>query len=291
MSEFKISRLRFSWAGPWRDQTFFNKDEIVQFNGKAYVCLIPHTSNEFYNDIGAAEPKWELMMTGQTWKGPWEPLTQYALDNIVIFGGIVYKCNEQHLSGAVLDLDIDKWDVYAESKTWASEWTSSTTYGVGDIVNYGGSVYECIVSHVSAATDLEGLEVDYTDVEDSTEKYWKLLQYGVSWKGEYVTSNQDSSQVRYKLNDIVKYGPSLYRCIWGHAPSAEFVDFADSTELYETFISAYWEEWLPGLDFDGVYDLNAIYQPGDVVQYGGYLFQSKIINNIGNTPSTTFGDD
>jgi hypothetical protein len=291
MSEFKISRLRFSWAGPWKDQTFFNKDEIVQFNGKAYVCLIPHTSNNFYNDLGSAEPKWELMMTGQTWKGPWEPLTQYALDNIVIFGGIVYKCNEQHLSGAVLDLDIDKWDVYAESKTWASEWTSSTTYGVGDIVNYGGSVYECIVSHVSAATDLEGLEADYTDVEDSTEKYWKLLQYGVSWRGEYATESQDSSQIRYKLNDIVKYGPSLYRCIWGHAPSVEFVDFADSTELYETFISAYWEEWLPGLDFDGVYDANIVYQPGDVVQYGGYLFQSKIINNIGNRPSTNFGDD
>jgi hypothetical protein len=291
MSEFKISRLRFSWAGPWRDQTFFNKDEIIQFNGKAYVCLIPHTSNNFYNDLGAAEPRWELMMTGQTWKGPWEPLTQYALDNIVIFGGIVYKCNEQHLSGAVLDLDIDKWDVYAESKTWASEWTSSTTYGVGSIVNYGGSVYECIVSHVSAATDLEGLEADYTDVEDSTEKYWKLLQYGVSWRGVYATDSEDSSQLRYKLNDIVKYGPSLYRCIWGHAPSAEFVDFADSTELYETFISEYWEEWLPGLDFDGVYDANAIYQPGDVVQYGGYLFQSKVINNIGNTPSTNYGDD
>ena len=291
MSEFKISRLRFSWAGPWQDQTFFNKDEIVQFNGKAYVCLIPHTSNDFYNDLGAAEPKWELMMTGQTWKGIWEPLTQYALDNIIIFGGIVYKCNEQHLSGAVLDLDIDKWDVYAESKTWASEWVSSNTYGVGDIVNYGGSVYECIVSHVSADTDLEGLETDYTDVEDSTEKYWKLLQYGVSWRGDYVTSNDDSSQVRYKLNDIVKYGPTLYRCIWGHAPSVEFVDFADSTELYETFISAYWEEWLPGLDFDGVYDANVVYQPGDVVQYGGYLFQSKVINNIGNKPSTNFGDD
>ena len=291
MSEFKISRLRFSWAGPWRDQTFFNKDEIVQFNGKAYVCLIPHTSNEFYRDLEAAEPKWELMMTGQTWKGPWSPLEQYALDNIVIFGGIVYKCNEQHLSGAVLDQDIDKWDIYAESKTWASEWTSSTTYGVGNIVNYGGSVYECIVSHVSAETDLEGLEADYTDVEDSTEKYWKLLQYGVQWRGEYATESADSSQLRYKLNDIVKYGPSLYRCIWGHAPSVEFVDFADSTDLYETFISQYWEEWLPGLDFDGVYDANIVYQPGDVVQYGGYLFQSKIINNIGNTPSTTFGDD
>jgi hypothetical protein len=292
MSEFKISRLRFSWVGEWTDESEYNKDEIVQFNGKAYVCLIPHTSNGFYNDLNAVEPKWDLMMTGQTWKGPWQQFTFYSLDNIVIFGGVVYKCNEQHLSGADITTDIDKWDIYAESKTWASEWASNNLYGVGDIVNYGGSVYECIVSHVSAATDLEGLEADYTDVEDSTEKYWKLLQYGVQWRGEYATDSEDSSQVRYKLNDIVKYGPTLYRCIWGHAPSVEFEDFADSTELYETFISQYWEEWLPGLDFDGVWNENVVYQPGDVVQYGGYLFQSNYINNINNKPSThTSSDD
>ena len=292
MSEFKISRLRFSWVGEWNDQKAYNKDEIVQYEGKAYVCLIPHTSNGFYNDLQALEPKWELMMTGQTWKGPWEPLTQYSLDNIVIFGGVVYKCNEQHLSGALIDTDIDKWDTYAESKTWASEWTSNTTYGPGDIVNYGGSVYECIVAHVSAATDLEGLEADYTDVEDSTERYWKLTQYGVQWRGEYNTESLDSTNVRYKLNDIVKYGPTLYICTWGHAPSVEFEDFADSTELYETFISDYWEEWLPGLDFDGLYDGNIVYQPGDVVQYGGYLYKSNVINNIGNTPTAhTSSDD
>lgn len=291
MSEFKISRLRFSWVGEWKDQYSYNKDEIVQYEGKAYVCLIPHTSNGFYNDLNNVEPKWELMMTGQTWKGPWQQFTQYSLDNIVIFGGVVYKCNEQHLSGALLGSDIDKWDVYAESVTWKSEWTSNTTYGPGDIVNYGGSVYECIVAHVSAATDLEGLEVDYTDIQDSTERYWKLTQYGVQWRGEYATSSPDSSQLRYKLNDIVKYGPTLYRCIWGHAPSVEFEDFADSTELYETFISQYWEEWLPGLDFDNVWNANTVYQPGDVVLYGGYLFQNKIINNINVKPSTNFGDD
>ena len=81
----------------------------------------------------------QLMMTGQTWKGPWEQFATYSLDNIVIFGGIVYKCNTQHVAGAVLDTDIAKWDVYAESKTWQSEWTVATAYGIGDIIQYGGS--------------------------------------------------------------------------------------------------------------------------------------------------------
>ena len=134
MAEFKISRLRFSWVGEWVDGKAFNKDEIVQYEGKAYVCLIPHTSAGFYADLGDIEPKWELMMTGQTWKGPWTQFSFYSLDNIVIFGGIVYKCNTAHVAGAVLDTDIEKWDVYAESKTWQSEWTSDTQYGVGDII-------------------------------------------------------------------------------------------------------------------------------------------------------------
>ena len=61
--------------------------------------------------------------------------------------------------------------------------------------------------------------------------------------------------------------------------------------LEDSWNSNYWKLWLPGLDFDSVYDENVIYQPGDVVQYGGYLFQSKVINNLGNKPSTNYGDD
>jgi len=223
MSEFRISRLRFSWVGEWIDQTSYNKDQIVQYEGKAYVCLVPHTSNSFYLDLGAVTPKWDLMMTGQTWKGPWQQFTFYSLDNIAIFGGIVYKCNTQHTSGSVLDTDIVKWDVYAESKTWQSEWTTSTSYGIGDIAQYGGSSYECIVSHTSAATDTDGLEADYFGI-DSTLVKWKLVKEGIQWRGLFDDRAVDSTEVRYKLNDIVKYGPSVYKCIEGHVPAAAYID-------------------------------------------------------------------
>ena len=223
MSEFRISRLRFSWVGEWIDQTAYNKDQIVQYEGKAYVCLVPHTSNSFYLDLGAVTPKWDLMMTGQTWKGPWQQFTFYSLDNIAIFGGIVYKCNTQHTSGAALDTDIEKWDVYAESKTWQSEWSSATSYGIGDIAQYGGSSYECIISHTSADTDIDGLEADYYGI-DSTLVKWKLVKEGIQWRGLFDDRNVDSTEIRYKLNDIVKYGPSIYKCIEGHVPVAGYAD-------------------------------------------------------------------
>ena len=55
--------------------------------------------------------------------------------------------------------------------------------------------------------------------------------------------------------------------------------------LEDTFTSSYWELWMPGLDFDSVWLANVIYQPGDVVLYGGYLYQSLTINNINQKPS------
>ena len=46
---------------------------------------------------------------------------------------------------------------------------------------------------------------------------------------------------------------------------------------------------MPGLDFDSVWLADVIYQPGDVVLYGGYLYQSLTINNINQKPSFNTG--
>ncbi len=44
-AEFKISRLRFNYLGEWAEDTFYNRDAIVTYEGKLYVCLEPHTSD------------------------------------------------------------------------------------------------------------------------------------------------------------------------------------------------------------------------------------------------------
>lgn len=265
MSEFKISRLRFSWAGEWQPDTAYNRDQIVQYQGKAYVCLDPHTSTDFYSDLGNIIPRWDLMMTGQTWRGDWLPGTLYSLDNIVIFGGIVYQCNEQHISQTVLDQDIEKWDIYVESKSWESDWQTGVTYGIGSIVNYGGVVYECILSHQSAATETEGLEKDLAK--------WQVLSYGVQYRESYTFL----TPTRYKLNDIVRYDSSLYICIEGHLAATDL----DSTK---------WILWLPGLVYNGEWSSSVDYQFGDLVRYGGNVYRNTILKNTNIVPSTNSED-
>ncbi|MGY8868224.1 MAG: hypothetical protein ACKVJK_21670, partial [Methylophagaceae bacterium] len=53
---------------------------------------------------------------------------------------------------------------------------------------------------------------------------WKLVKEGIQWRGLIDDRAVDSTEVRYKLNDIVKYGPSVYKCIEGHVPAAAYID-------------------------------------------------------------------
>ena len=143
-SEFKIARLRFNYLGYWAPDVDYNKDAVVTYEGKTYVCLIPHTSgtdiDSFYTALyyqtpaGADQPYWDLVVDGRTWKGIWTQATFYSLGNIVSYGGGLYVCTEAHSSGSVIDLA--KFITYGEFASWNPGWDTSTAYAIGDVVKY-----------------------------------------------------------------------------------------------------------------------------------------------------------
>jgi hypothetical protein len=266
MAEFKIGRLRYTWSGQWDTGTFYNRDAVAQFNGKAYICLEPHTSGDFYvdlsqqvNDQGASTPYWEQMLDGSSWLGDWEPNTYYSLNNLVKYGGKVYRCTTHHTSG-VRTIDLTKWTEYTQYDSWQSNWTVDTVYGVNDVVKYGGIVYRCITNHVSAATTALGLEADQAK--------WQLVDSGIEYKLNWTPNT------RYKVQDLVRLGTDIYSCDVGHTSGSSF----DATK---------WTLWLPGLEYSDTWNSGTIYQADDIVIYGGYTYRSKTINNQGNTPSTS----
>lgn len=269
MAEFKIGRLRFTWAGAWATGTFYNRDAVASYNGKTYVCLVPHTSGDFYVDFtfvteaGASTPYWTLMLDGHAWKQSWTPNTYYSLGDIITYGGVVYTCIDHHTSGASV-IDLTKWATYSSFDNWHTGWNINTAYGIGDIVKYGGIVYRCTANHVSAGTTSEGLEFNQSS--------WTIVNNGIEYKGAW-----SSLAYRYRAQDIVKNGPDLWICGSGHTSSTTF----DQTK---------WTIWMPGEEFAGTWNSNSIYQPGDVVMYGGYSYYSKTANNTNNIPSTDATD-
>lgn len=260
-AEFKISRFIYAWVGTWEDGVPYKRDDVVEYNGKTYTCKEPHTSNvNFYVDLNfPVFPRWELMVEGRTWKNEWQPSTVYSLGNIVSYSGVVYICTEGHTSGAS-QIDPTKWDTFARYGKWQNAWQTNTVYGVDDIVKYGGIVYKCNTGHQSAATALLGLENNFA--------FWDEVNVGIDYKGEW-----SSLSVRYKLNDVVKDGPTLWICT-GHHVSAE------------PFDEGVWNIWIPGSGYVDTWDSSVTYVPGDTVTYGGYNYISLTQNNTNNIPST-----
>jgi len=50
MADFKLDRIKFRWAGDWQTEKSYRKDDVVRYQGKAYVALENHTSTTNFYD-------------------------------------------------------------------------------------------------------------------------------------------------------------------------------------------------------------------------------------------------
>ena len=267
MAEFKLGRIRFVWKGNWTAATTYYKDDVVKFGGKTFICQVGHTSDgNFYTDLDFVPTKWNQMTDGSEWKDDWTTSTFYKINDIVRYGATIYICNESHTSaatsGAGLEADLSKWDIFVEGLDWKGDWTTSTQYKRNDLVRYGGYTYVCITAHVSDSSATNGLEADSAN--------WETFNPGIEYKGDW-----SASSVRYKLNDVVKYGAGLWICATAHTSGGTF----ESQQ-------ANWSQFVKGFEFEDDWNVGTTYQPGDIVKYGGNQYVAKT-NHVGFVPSTS----
>ena len=267
MAEFKLGRIKFVYKSGWITGTSYVVDDVVTVGGKTYICVLSHSSSALFNtDVSANPPKWNIMADGLSWKADWAASTYYNKGDLAKYGGIVYQCNTPHTSATNvsptylgLEQDQAKWDAFATSFNWSGAWATTTKYRVNDFVSYGGTTYVCKTAHISAASASLGLEQDQAK--------WDSFNSGVTYLGTW-----SASSVRYKLNDVVKYGSDLWICTTQHTSSATF-DIAK----FQVFVN--------GLQFEDSWTQSTTYQIGDVVTYGGYSYIATQ-NHINQIPST-----
>ena len=140
---------------------------------------------------------------------------------------------------------------------WRGDWAGSTAYVIDDIVKYGGNTYVCTTNHTSSAQ---------TTFYSTDLSNWELHSEGVSNLGNWAASYW------YKVNDVVKYGNTQYRCTVGHDSGASF----DSTKF---------TVYLEGLNFEDTWTSGTEYQKGDVVTYRGYSYVAKGIHTSSTSPN------
>lgn len=252
------------WKGDWETDLYYTTGDIVKFKGYIYQCTKPHTSTVVtsFGPIIDIE-KWKIVATTYNWLNIWETNTNYDLGDVIKYNGITYICVEKHRSRNNiedgLEIDQEKWSIVTRSDDWKIDWKPNVRYRQDDVVKYGAISYRCIEGHTSAADYDDGLESDL----NKWEIFFSGIEYKFLWKEE----------TRYKLNDIVKWGNSLWICVSPHTSQSSLRDDESN-----------WNLWLPGLGYEEIWDESVEYQKGDIVLYGGYTY-TALQNNINSLPS------
>ena len=281
MAEFNLGRIRFVWKSTWVQSTSYIKDDVIRYGGKTYLCVIGHTAAaDFNTDLENIPTRWNQMSDGQEWKGNWTASTFYKLNDIVKYGGYIYICNDSHTSATYvaptwlgLEANQGDWELFAESLDWKTNWAISTRYKVNDIVKYGGISYICNQEHISNALALTGAGTspeNATGLEADQSK-WDFLHKGIEYRATW-----SGSTIRYRINDVVKYGAGLWICTTAHTSTTVFGE-------------SNWEQFVEGLEFNDTWTASTVYQPGDTISYGGYVYISKT-NNTNQVPTSNSDD-
>ena len=254
----------YEWRSNWTTNRLYNLGDYVKYGSIIYICTVSHTSAATPAlGLEADISSWTVYAKTDDWLKDWTVNTRYKLNDVVRYGGTLYKCNTYHTSAATailgLEADLIKWTAITYGFDWHTDWSVSTQYKLGDVVRYGGIIYKCTLGHISASSTTVGIDPDLAK--------WTIVHSGLDFKFAW------AGTTRYKLNDIVKYGADLFICVSAHTSTS-------------SFNNVYWSVWLPGLEFVNSWDSAIYYIQGDIVTYGGYQYVSNTTNNHNNTPST-----
>lgn len=198
------------------------------------------------------------------WRGAWTTATAYTKDDVIRFGGKSYSCLIAHTANAnfYVDLTASRWSLMTDGTQWTSFWDTETDYKIGDLVKYGGNNYIANTGHTSSST----IPDFYTDIAN-----WDLYSAGFSWEGAWQGTKF------YKINDVISFGGNAYLCNTQHTSGAA------TTAGWETHESK-WTPFVQGQQFEDSYSGVTVYQKGDIVRYGGYLFIATN-ETTGNLPT------
>jgi len=171
--------LSIEWQGNWDSGQPYVVNDAVTLDGTSYICTISHTNQSppnagFWNVLAA---KGSTGLTGNTgltgpigitWRGAWNSITSYALNDAVTSGGSAYICIQAHSNHQ--PPNVIYWDFVAskgdtgstgltgntgntgaagDGFTWEGEWSGAETYQVRDVVQFDGSSYNCILGHTN----------------------------------------------------------------------------------------------------------------------------------------------
>ena len=246
-----------SFVGAWASSTSYAPGAVVSYNGNAYKCITAHSS---FSTLEATIENWNIYREGTAWQGEFQSSTEYRINDIVKYGGAIYKCTQTHTSSTTLDET--KFTVETFGSEYDGDWNDTTNYSIGDIVRHRGFVYYAVNSNLDSKPF-----VDSGTKSDN----WILLSRSINFVGTWAVD------ALYKTGDVVLRGGNLYLALRDIGNINVDDDFLIDDELgkdidgssLDYLESDTWELLVPGKTYKGYWTSGTTYSIGSVVVFKG----------------------
>jgi len=237
----------YLYRGNWAAATLYNPGDIIKYAGNLYLIVNSFTSGALFNSNIADVT---VYAAGYNYRQNWQALTRYGVNDVVRYGGNVYKCTIEHTSTTTtngLEFDSSNWATHFVGIEFKGDYTVSTRYKPNDIVLRDGTLLICLEGYTSSS------EFDATK--------WEIELLGAEFNGEWNNSTY------YGIGSVVRHGGFTYsalRSSYGQNPYL-------SSYQAETN-DPYWQKLSENYNFRGLWSSTNTYKTGDVVRRGGILY-------------------
>lgn len=172
----------------WTSTVYYAIGDVVKHGGYVYKSLTNNTnSNPGDSQSIYGSTDWALLAKGVNFKGTWTADQSYKTGDVVARGGQIYVATiDSTADGSSLDyLEEGAWEVVIEGAAWRNFWAEESTYSVGDLVLYEGSVYRCNYEHDSNNDNYPGDNGSGFNFWDMTLE--TLTDTGLKQRGDLLT--------------------------------------------------------------------------------------------------------
>lgn len=171
----------------------YEKGDIVKFRNSIYIVLANLNSSSSDPQTDAAN--YTTLIEGENHLGAWASSAVYYPRDVVTYGNATWKCTAYAVSQSNPRIATNFWAKLTSGIGGRGTWSaSSVEYFVGDVVNWYGSGFLCVLDHTSS---------DAQRPTNTSQNAWEKIVGGFQWEGTW-------AQGAYDVGSIVEYDQSTW---------------------------------------------------------------------------------
>jgi len=252
IDNWNIFSKGYNWRNTWTTEAYYHVGDVVRYNGIVYIANTSHQSNASADSgLEVDQLKWTILTRSDKWLTDWATETRYIADDLVKYGGRIYRATDGHTSSDSLTGGLEanqaNWELAADGVDYKGEWGTTVRYKIGDIVKSSHSLWKATAGHTSTTS----LRLD--------ESNWDFYVLGLGFENDWNTNTE------YRTGDIVLYGGYTYIALSNNTGTLPSLN----GEIQD---AGAWELLTRSYSHQGDWSAETEYKTGEVVRASGYLY-------------------